>query len=1004
MKTKMKKKTFTVLLGISALAFVASTGAAVYSANAEGEVEQPVLIMQTGAAIRTFAPTGIRFVSEISKTDYETLTAKNAEFCTLIIPEKLVPEGGITADNYKTVDAERVQAKNSIVEGKNTVTFSGTLVGKANGDGTYEDYFPDTAYNMALTAVSYYTYTENEVETVVFANNPQTYSVAYIASVLQVSGMNDPYYTKITDTVLSEGLSFAAQTYELYQGDTIDTVLDSKGLKVVYASDNEDIVTVTAAGKIFGVKAGTANISATIGNKTTSVAVTVKTPIELTGTYDVSLAATESSITPSQTIKGTIKKVEAKNAVITDGVSFADGKLTFTKEALQTLLGEKKYVEALEIEIFADERYTATINIATMFIDSAEDLTAITAANTAATIDAYYIVTKDIDAKTAGVVRFVNNDTLANDEVGFKGIFDGRGHIISNLKTAATEYNGLGGLFGMLQKGSAVKNAAFTNVSMNSEYKYVLSGESRPFYGTIENVVITAADGITLDRVVAKLSGGTMKNCLFVGFAQINTDTGVTAISNIMSVTVETSYGGFSWTGNVTYDVQPNYADVNAMFAALEKENKLQNWGDITYKAGAIYFGSTEIIKPRVNVSYDSENSEIARGSSVTFTTDGYAQISLKEEIEGVSVQNNVLSVGEAVAENTQITVVVTSTLNGNVTKEITFTVIRAYENVTIENELDFSLENENSSVKATIDGNIERIVVDAIEVRDGVEYNDGTLTLTKTALTALLNGKSYAENLTINIYTSTDKKYTATINIATMFIDSTEDLKAITAANTAATIDAYYIVTKDIDAKTAGVVRFVNNDTLANDEVGFKGIFDGRGHIISNLKTAATEYNGLGGLFGMLQKGSAVKNAAFTNVSMNSEYKYVLSGESRPFYGTIENVVITAADGITLDRVVAKLSGGTMKNCLFVGFAQINTDTGVTAISNIMSVTVETSYGGFSWTGNVTYDVQPNYADVNAMFAALEKENKLQNWGDITYKAGAIYFGNSIVIQNAAA
>ena len=275
MKTKMKKKIFTVLLGISALALVASTGVAVYSANAEGEVAQPVLTMQTGAAIRTFAPTGIRFVSEISKTDYETLTAKNAEFYTLIIPEKLVPEGGITADNYKTVDTEMVQAKNSIVEGENTVTFSGTLVGKANGDGTYEAYFPDTAYNMALTAVSYYTYTENEVETVVFANNPQTYSIAYIASALQAKGYTDPYYTTITDSVLGDSLAFASETYVLSKGETLETVLNAEGLKATYSTENETIATVDQNGVVTGVGVGTAQITAKIGNKTATVNVTV---------------------------------------------------------------------------------------------------------------------------------------------------------------------------------------------------------------------------------------------------------------------------------------------------------------------------------------------------------------------------------------------------------------------------------------------------------------------------------------------------------------------------------------------------------------------------------------------------------------------------------------------------------------------------------------------------------------------------------------------------------
>ena len=619
----------------------------------------------------------------------------------------------------------------------------------------------------------------------------------------------------------------------------------------------------------------------------------------------------------------------------------------------------------------------------------------------------------DGDTWSAKAVSFANINSVSFDanqynNVGFKGIFDGRGHTISGLNTFAYKYRGTGGLFGQLLKGSVVRNIAFTDVTVNGRYGAVLVGETCAFDGLLENVVITVKGANLTNtnddtvKILWALTGGEIKNCLFVGVETVGFDVGKTDASNVMYVA---EAGTFDNTGTTKYDDLLGYTSINAMFAELKEENLLLDWNcGITYADGAISFNGKEIVKPVIVVSYECENNEITRGTSVTFTTDGYARIDLQQSVEGVSIAGSVLTVAGTVAENTTITVLVTSTLNASVTQEITFKVIRAYTAETIAEALDFSLEGENSAAEVTIDGTVERIVAGSVAVTDGITYQDGTLTLTKAALTTLLNGEAYAEGLTVNIYTSADKNYTATVNIATMFIDSADDLTAITNANTAATIDAYYIVTKEIDASTAGVVRFVNNDTQDNNEVGFNGIFDGRGHIISNLTTASTVYNGLGGLFGMLQKGSAVKNVAFTNVSMNGEYKYVLSGESRPFYGTIENVVITAADGITLDRVVARLSGGTMKNCLFVGFAMINTDTGDTTISNIMSVTVETRWGGFNWTGNPTYDVQPNYADVNAMFAALETENKLQDWGDITYSEGAIFFNGAKVLENITA
>lgn len=50
-------------------------------------------------------------------------------------------------------------------------------------------------------------------------------------------------------------------------------------------------------------------------------------------------------------------------------------------------------------------------------------------------------------------------------DVGFKGIFDGRGHTISNLTTKNGRYRTLGGVFGQICAGAVVKNVAFVNLS-----------------------------------------------------------------------------------------------------------------------------------------------------------------------------------------------------------------------------------------------------------------------------------------------------------------------------------------------------------------------------------------------------------------------------------------------------------------------------------------------------------------------------------------------------------
>ena len=792
---------------------------------------------------------------------------------------------------------------------------------------------------------------------------------------------------------------------------------------------------------------GTQNLTATV-----NVDVYQKHDLTQQGSYAdfVYAASGDLTATAKQSFSGENGKLLYNGTAYE--VFFSGASLTLKEATVKGLLGEKTYGDfAVTLITDSFDQYEMNIAIVTNVIDSADDLTAITQANKGtALVDGYYIVTADFDAAEAGIkmtgsaggntwsakaVSFASIDSVSFDDanqyydVGFKGIFDGRGHTISGLNTFAYKYRGTGGLFGQLLEGSVVRNIAFTDVTVNGRYGAVLVGETCAFDGLIENVVITIKSANltnTTDtvKILWMLTGGEIRNCLFVGVDTVGFGVGDTDASNVMYVA---EAGKFDNSGTTKYDDLLGYTSVNAMFAALKEENVLSDWNcGITYADGVIFFNGAVAAKPVIVVSYECENNEITRGTSVTFTTDGYVQITLKGSVEGVSIQENILTVAGTVAENAEITVLVTSTLNASVTQEITFRVIRAYTAETIAETLDFSLEDENSAAAVTIDGTVERIVAGSVAVTEGITYQSETLTLTKAALNTLLNGKAYVEGLTVNIYTSADKNYTATVNIATMLIDSADDLTAITQANTAATIDAYYIVTKNIDASTAGVtvnctgngqtyqnvVRFVNNDDVDSSTAGFSGIFDGRGHIISNITSYAYGYNALGGLFGQLLEGSAVKNIAFTEVTAVGRYGTILVGESQDFGGALENVVITVKDinlsgsgAHTCAYIVANLAGGTFENCLFVGVGTISTGGSSGSAANVMSVaTTRQDQGGFHWTGVETFTKQTVYASVEAMFTALQTENLLQDWGDITYSDGAIFFNGAKVLENVIA
>ena len=270
----MKQKIINALLGACVCAFALSAGTAAAYAKAE-EIRSPVLTMKEGASIRYFAPTGIRFVTEISLADYETIVSadENAEFGTLIIPTEVLGNTQITAENYKNLDAELIVTETWLADTETTKSYAGALVGTETSDG-FEN-FPVAFYDCELTAVSYCAYDG----TVIFAENPQTYSMAYTASALLAEGTEDEFLSKIVGSVLAEGLSFGADSYTLTVGETAETTLVSGGaevtLKAVYESDNEEAVAVDENGTLTAKAAGSATITATIGKKTAQTAVTV---------------------------------------------------------------------------------------------------------------------------------------------------------------------------------------------------------------------------------------------------------------------------------------------------------------------------------------------------------------------------------------------------------------------------------------------------------------------------------------------------------------------------------------------------------------------------------------------------------------------------------------------------------------------------------------------------------------------------------------------------------
>lgn len=493
----MKGKIVNVLLGACACAFVLSAGtaAAVY-AGAE-EAASPVLTMKEGASVRLFEPMGIRFVTEISKEDYEEITADgNAEFGTLIIPTEVLGNTQITAENYKSLDAELIVTETWLADTETTKSYAGALVGTETSDGNYEN-FPEEFYDCELTAVSYCAYDDGKV---IFAENPQRYSMAYTASALLAEGQTDPFLTEITDSVLADGLAFGAKSYTVRVGQTVPTSLVSGekavNMKAVYSSDSETI-TVDENGTLTAKAAGSATITATIGNKRARVQVTAE-PVAVREILDVSMTAEGDTATFNlSAYLGTEGKVSA----VLDGkdisVSGTPAALVFNKQDLYAGMYGNKTLVVTCINGDTVSAAEATVCVASHVVTTVAEFNAAIPGGT------YVVLAADL---------YFEGDS-PNKNGTFSGVFDGRGHVLDGITLKNDQY-----LFCYTMNGT-IRNVAITDLRLGVAAALYGGGK-----GLAENVYVRASSvqtgygswhtGFFGSNNV--LEGNRVKNCLVV--------------------------------------------------------------------------------------------------------------------------------------------------------------------------------------------------------------------------------------------------------------------------------------------------------------------------------------------------------------------------------------------------------------------------------------------------------------------------------------------------------
>lgn len=221
-----------LLLSVAAMAAVSLLA----NANAEGGM----FVMETGAEIRLEEPSGLRFTTKVDQSFIDALKESNPDK-EITFGTEIVPEG----KDVKPLDIpQTVWAEESTEE---TKVYKAVLTG-----------IPETQYLTKITGKAYYAV--DGVKT--YASNPQTRSVAYVASAALADGNEDEALVNIVNKAVSEiesaklngkdSLVFATGAVDLSDFDTTlfaangqDVTLE--GLKYALYAGNEKVDTANVA-------------------------------------------------------------------------------------------------------------------------------------------------------------------------------------------------------------------------------------------------------------------------------------------------------------------------------------------------------------------------------------------------------------------------------------------------------------------------------------------------------------------------------------------------------------------------------------------------------------------------------------------------------------------------------------------------------------------------------------------------------------------------------------
>lgn len=612
--------------------------------------------------------------------------------------------------------------------------------------------------------------------------------------------------------------------------------------------------------------------------------------------------------------------------------------------------------------------YTFPVTAYSLIVDTKEELGSLRniAKISNGVFDGYYILGADIDC--AGLKDILCDNNLAYADgftFGFRGVFDGRGHVLKSVEVLTASSDSF---FGMtLAETGVIRNVVFTDIKLSGSSSVITTY----CYGTLSNLYMKFA------YIAGGAVGGALCGNWAAAASPVNTNIVVDYSGLVLnSPSYFPTTKNFTASTSVIYAiVSGNYIRENASGGSVLNGNHYPSYAELKQdKTAQAVFASwdnefwdvslgvpfplalVDEIKAKANEEIVVEGAEkqgdyqVVKANSgesleLKFNAVGAVSVTLSPEAAkaGIRLKGNTIIIPDVSDGSIGGTYVVTlaSLFNSSnvalcklVVNEYAYAMYNDGERVTIDLDVGYDATGKataNAAATAEIAlGSAYVGTLDEVKV-DGVSYGTDGFTLSsdgKLKINTAVFGTSFYGEKTLTAYISGKNGGVAVkvnVLIISKAIDTVDELQNLAkyAYQGGFVWDGYFLLGMDVDCEkdlpsnfgglflpTTAMTDAQHRDGENN---GFMGVFDGNGHVISNFVSKKATCGFFGYTLGI---SGVIKNVAFTNVNIA-----ITNGPSviaKIVFGTVQDVYIgvshveTGANGAAIASVWQE--GGTAK------------------------------------------------------------------------------------------